>query len=116
MTNPTDKPVLSFSVTASDETDPPTAYCSPENINVTDGNSLIEFNLTTPGYSFDPETPITFNESTSDFPDLWVITATQITMRDRCTTAGTYAFTVHVVEDSTGKRFKVDPSITNEPI
>lgn len=113
---PTDKPVFSFTVSASDATDPPTAACSPEFVSVDVRNALIEFELVTPGYSFDPDAPITFNESTSDFPDLWVISATQLSVRDRCTTAGKFAFTLHLVEDSSGKAFKVDPLIVNEPV
>ncbi len=113
MTTPADKPVYCFTVTASDITDPPTAYCNPEQVTVGTSNALIEFDLITPGYSFDPDTPITFAEPAADFPDLWVISATQVTMRDRCTVPGDYTFTIHVVEDETGKRFKVDPSIIN---
>ena len=113
MTTPTDKPVHCITVTASDITDPPTAYCTPELVTVATSNALIEFDLTTPGYSFDPDTPITFAEPATDFPDLWVISATQVTMRDRCAVPGDYAFTIHLVEDQTGKRFKVDPAIRN---
>ena len=114
MTTPTDKPVYSFTVTASAVTDPPTAYCTPHLVTVTDTNTLIEFDLVTPGYSFDPDGAITFNTPTTDFPDLWVISATQVTMRDRCLTAGDFAFTIHVVEDSSGKRVNVDPTIRNQ--
>ena len=59
MTTPSDKPVFCFTVTASDSTYPPTAYCSPESYTVEDSNALIEFELVTPGYSFDPDGPIT---------------------------------------------------------
>lgn len=110
-----DKPVLSFTVTASDATDPPKAYCSPELVTVDVSNALIAFELVTPGYSFDPENPITFDEPAVDFPDIWIISPTQVTMRDRCTTAGDFAFNVHVVENESGTRFKVDPTIRNEP-
>ncbi|UDF36646.1 UNVERIFIED_ORG: hypothetical protein LHJ69_06105 [Shinella sp. XGS7] len=112
---PTDKPVFSFSVTASDVTDPPTATCTPESVTVDTSNALIDFQLQTPGYVFDPEGPITFNEATTDFPDLWFISPTQVTLRDRCTTAGDFAFTVHVIESSSGRRIKVDPGIRNTP-
>lgn len=115
MTSPTDKPVFAFTVTASDVTDPPTAYCEPHLVTVDASNTLIEFDLVTPGYSFDPDTPITFNTATTDFPDLWVISATQVTIRDRCQTPGDFAFTIHVVEDSSGKRFGVDPVVRNIP-
>lgn len=112
---PTDKPVLTFTVTASDVTDPPTAICSPDLVTVDTSNALIDFQLTTPGYAFDPDGPITFNEATTDFPDLWLISPTQVTLRDRCTTAGDFAFTVHVIESSSGRRLKVDPTIRNTP-
>ncbi|HEX2012886.1 MAG TPA: hypothetical protein VJN44_18300 [Roseateles sp.] len=115
MTTPVDKPVYSFTVTASDVTDPPTATCTPDLVTVDISNALIEFILVTPGFSFDPEAPITFNESTTDFPDLWAISATQVSVRDRCTTAGDYAFTVHLVQDESGQRLKVDPTIRNQP-
>ena len=36
-------------------------------------------------------------------------------MRDRCLAPGDFAFTVHVVEDSSGKRFGVDPAVRNQP-
>ena len=115
MTTPTDKPVLSFTVTVNEETDPPTALCTPHLVTVDASNALIEFDLTTPGYSFDPDGPITFNTVTTDFPDLWFISATQVTMRDRCQTSGDFAFTIHVVEDSSGTRFGVDPTVRNQP-
>ena len=115
MTTPTDKPVLSFTVHVNEETDPPTALCTPHQVSVSTGNALIEFELLTPGYSFDPDTPITFNTATTDFPDLWFISATQVTMRDRCQTPGDFAFTIHVVEDSSGTPFSVDPTVRNQP-
>lgn len=112
---PSDKPVLSFTVTASDITDPPTATCSPELVSVDVSNALIEFQLVTPGYSFDPEGPITFNEPTVDFPDLWMISPTQVTLRDRCSSAGDFAFTVHLIENASQRRLRVDPTIRNVP-
>lgn len=112
---PSDKPVLSFTVTASDITDPPTATCSPELVSVDVSNALIDFQLVTPGYSFDPDGPITFDEVTTDFPDVWIISPTQVSLRDRCTTPGDFAFSVHVIQTSTRKRFKIDPTIRNVP-
>lgn len=110
---PTDKPVLVFTVTANNLTDPPTAFCSPEMITVNVSNALVSFELTTPGFSFDPEGPITFNTSSPDFPDLWVTSNTLVSIRDRCTTPGDYPFTIHLVEDISQKRFSVDPYIKN---
>jgi hypothetical protein len=115
MTTPTDKPVFNFTVYASDATDPPTVTCSPAEITVGTSNGLIEFDLATPGYSFDPATPIVFNQATTDFPDLWAVSATQIMMRDRCTRAATLSFTINVVQDSTGLSLSHDPSIRNQP-
>ncbi|MCV2367991.1 hypothetical protein [Roseateles oligotrophus] len=115
MTTPSDKPVFTFTVYASDATDPPTVTCSPAEITVGTSNGLIEFDLATPGFSFDPATPIVFSEPTTDFPDLWAISATQIMMRDRCTHAATLNFTIHVVEDSTGLCLSHDPTIKNQP-
>lgn len=114
--NPGDKPVLTFTVTASDATDPPTIGCTPDSLTVTDPNSLIELVLVTPGYSFDPERPIVFKTATTDFPDLWTISPTQITMRDRCSVLATLPFTINVVESSgQQRRLSLDPSIQNEP-
>lgn len=112
---PSDKPVLSFTVTASDITDPPTATCSPELVSVDVSNALIDFQLVTPGYSFDPDGPITFDEATTDFPDVWIISPTQVSLRDRCTTPGDFAFTVHLIENVSKRRVKVDPTIRNVP-
>jgi hypothetical protein len=115
MTTPTDKPVFNFTVYASDATDPPTVTCSPEEITVSTNNGLIEFDLVTPGYSFDPTTPIVFNQETTDFPDLWAVSATQIMMRDRCTHPALLSFTINVVENSTGRSLSHDPAIRNDP-
>lgn len=116
MSTPTDKPVLSFTVTVNEETDPPTTVCTPHLVSVSTPNALIEFDLVTPGYSFDPDSPITFNSVTTDFPDLWFISATQLTMRDRCINAGDFAFTIHVVADISGLRYSVDPTVRNQPV
>lgn len=115
MTTPTDKPVFNFTVYASDATDPPTVTCSPEEITVSTNNGLIDFNLATPGYSFDPVTPIVFSELTTDFPDLWAVSATQVMMRDRCSKPATLSFTINVVENGTGRRLSHDPTIRNQP-
>ncbi len=115
MTTPIDKPVFTFTVNVSDATDPPTVTTVPAAITVGTSNGLIEFDLATPGYSFDPATPIVFNEPTTDFPDLWAVSATQVFMRDRCTKAATLNFNINVVEDSSGRCLSHDPQIKNDP-
>ncbi|MCV2350764.1 hypothetical protein [Paucibacter sp. Y2R2-4] len=114
-TTSTDKPVFTFTVTASDATDPPTVSCTPGEITVDTSNALIEFDLVTPGYSFDPQSPIVFGEATTDFPDLWAISATQIAMRDRCSKAAVLNFTINVMQDATGLCLSHDPVIRNVP-
>lgn len=115
MTTPSDKPVFTFTVYVSDATDPPTVTTSPAEITVGTNNGLIEFDLATPGYSFDPATPILFSQATTDFPDLWAVSATQVFMRDRCSKAATLNFTIKVVEDSSGRSLSHDPIIKNDP-
>jgi hypothetical protein len=115
MSTSSDKPVFTFAVTASDATDPPTVSCTPAEITVTTPNALIEFDLLTPGYSFDPLNPISFHQETSDFPDLWVISGTQIAMRDRCSKPALLSFDINVVQDSTGQCLSHDPAIRNDP-
>lgn len=115
MTTPSDKPVFTFTVNVSDATDPPTVTTVPAEITVGTSNGLIEFDLATPGYSFEPVAPIVFSEATTDFPDLWPVSATQVFMRDRCSKAATLNFTIHVLEDSSGRRLSHDPIIINDP-
>lgn len=110
-----EKPVLTFNVTGSNLTDPPTAICSPELVTVTDPNSLVQFQIVNQGYAFDPEAPIVFDNPGTNFPDIWLLSDTQVAVRDRLTSGGDFSFTINLIETETGKRFSVDPGIRNEP-
>jgi len=114
MTTP-EKPVLSFDVTGSNLTDPPTAICSPELVTVTAPNSLVQFQIVNAGYAFDPDAPIVFANPEGNFPDIWLLSDTQVAVRDRLTSGGDFSFTINLIETATGKRFSVDPGIRNDP-
>jgi hypothetical protein len=113
MTTP-EKPVLTFDVTGSNLTDPPTAICSPELVTVTAPNSLVQFQIVNAGYAFDPDAPIVFANPEGNFPDIWLLSDTQVAVRDRLTSSGDFSFTINLIETATGKRFSVDPGIRNE--
>jgi hypothetical protein len=114
MTTP-EKPVLSFDVTGSNLTDPPTAICSPELVTATATNSLVQFQIVNAGYAFDPDAPIVFANPEGNFPDIWLLSDTQVAVRDRLTSSGDFSFTINLIETGTGKRFSVDPTIRNDP-
>jgi hypothetical protein len=114
MTTP-EKPVLTFDVTGSNLTDPPTAICSPELVTVTAPNSLVQFQIVNAGYAFDPDAPIVFANPEGNFPDIWLLSDTQMAVRDRLTSSGDFSFTINLIETATGKRFSVDPGIRNSP-
>lgn len=114
MTTP-EKPVLTFDVTGSNLTDPPTATCSPDLVTASEPNSLVQFQIVNPGYAFDPEAPIVFSDPGSNFPDIWLLSDTLVAVRDRLTSDGDFSFTINLIETGTGKRFSVDPTIRNEP-
>lgn len=109
-----EKPVLSFQVTGSNLTDPPTAICQPEIVTVTEPNSLVQLQIVNEGYSFDPDAPVVFNAPGTNFPDIWLISPTQVAIRDLLTSAGDFLFTINLIETETGKRLSVDPGIRNE--
>ena len=102
-------------VTVSDLTDPPTITCTPSTVVVTEPNSLLVFNLATSGYAFPTTGSIIVQDGGSEFPNLWYINPDQVALHDLCDVPAEYDYTVVVEEASTGRRFKVDPRISNEP-
>lgn len=115
MTSPSDKPVFCFTVSVSDSQDPPIVSCSPPTTTIATADTMIEFNLVTAGYSFDPATPIVFSQETTDFPYLWPVNATQVMMNDLCSVAANLSFTIKVIENGSGRSLSHDPIIRNEP-
>lgn len=103
-------------VTVSDATDPPTVISNPHTAVVTEPNSLVVFNLTTPGYVFPTTGAILVENGGAEFPNLWYVSPTEVALHDLCAVAGEYKYWVVVEEASSGTQFKVDPRISNEPI
>lgn len=114
MTTP-EKPVLTFNVTGSNLTDPPTAICTPDLVTAIEPNSLVQFQIVNQGYAFDSEAPIVFDNPGTNFPDIWLLSDTLAAVRDRLTSSGDFSFTINLIDTGTGKRFSLDPTIRNEP-
>ncbi|MET0519711.1 MAG: hypothetical protein ABW005_12880 [Burkholderiaceae bacterium] len=102
-------------VTVSNLTDPPTVTCDPHTVVVTQANSLVVFNLATPGYAFPATGSVVVQDGGGEFPNLWSISASQVALHDLCEIPAAYDYNVVVVEIESGKPFTVDPKISNEP-
>jgi hypothetical protein len=102
-------------VTVSNLTDPPTVTCTPPTAVVTEPNSLVVFDLVTAGYAFPTSNSVTVTDGGTEFPNLWYIDPVQVALQDQCSSTAEYEYTVVVDELSTGKQYRHDPKISNEP-
>lgn len=109
-----DTPVYTVEVTASDVTDPPTISVNQNPLGVDVQNALLVFQLVSSGFEFPEEDAIVVTNPGDQFPNFYWIGPTQVGLRDRCTVSGNFDYTITVLETSTGRRHKVDPTIINE--
>jgi len=88
--------------------------CEPNPVPVGDPNTLIAFNLMTPGYHFKSTNTIVLRGTFPDFPyPSWTLNKTTAGLFDLCNDDDVFAYTVKVKRDSDGKEFSVDPEIRN---
>jgi hypothetical protein len=93
-----------------------TIDCQPHQADIIEGTSrvLLVFTLNTSGYRFRTANAIALDEPAADFPfPSWTLSDTQAALFDRNKVADTLAYTVTVVNNSTGEEFSVDPEIKN---
>ena len=91
-------------------------YCEPNPADIIEGTShvLLVFTLNTSGYRFRTAHAIELDQPVADFPFAsWTISDTQAALFDRNKVADTFAYTVTVVNTTTGEEFSVDPEIKN---
>ena len=93
-----------------------TITCTPNQAQIVEGASrvLIVFTLNTAGYRFRTANAIELDQPVDDFPYAsWTISDTQAGLFDRNKVADTVAYTVTVVDTTTGQEYSVDPEIKN---
>ena len=91
-------------------------YCEPNPADILKDTShvLLVFTLNTSGYRFRTAHAIELDQPVDDFPfPSWTISDTQAALFDRNKVADTFAYTVTVVNTTTGEEFSVDPEIKN---
>ena len=105
---------LVLTVTVSGNPPLPTITVSPDPVNVNAANSLLVFNLATPGWQFPTEGAISFQlPAIDEFPSLWYIGPQQIALLDVCNQAGQYRYWLSVQHQESQQIFKHDPYIKN---
>ncbi len=88
--------------------------CNPNPVRVMVPNSMLAFNLRTPGYHFKGTGAVVIDGSFPDFPyPSWTLNATTAGLFDLCNQADQFDYTVTVKHDKTGEEFSVDPIIEN---
>ncbi len=113
----TPKRVVPVSVDVSANPDGSVAItCEPNPADIIKDTShaLLVFTLNTSGYRFRTAQAIALDQPVDDFPFAsWTISDTQAALFDRNKVADTFAYTVTVVNTTTGEEFSVDPEIKN---
>lgn len=88
---------------------------SPDPVKIKTENSLITFNLLTPGYIFPTDgTALQVQDDGGEFPIAWYITPVMIGLADYNTARQSFAYTMNVQNISTGARLAKDPIIEND--
>ena len=89
--------------------------CQPERVAVSVANTLLVFSLETPGYAFPDTQSVVVNQPGQEFPyPVWLQHPKAVALFDRGSNAAEYAYTVNVVDQFSGQRSSVDPTIVNE--
>ena len=88
--------------------------CNPNPAYVTVPNSMLAFNLRTPGYHFRGTGAVELDQEYADFPyPSWTMNATTAGLFDLCNQADTFDYTIYVRRDKDDHEFSVDPEIRN---
>jgi len=95
-----------------------TITCNPESAPVVKDtkHALIAFKLNTTGYRFRDTDAITLDDSSGsdNFPyPSWTLSDTEAALYDNNKTKKAFAYTVTVVNTTTGQEYSVDPIIDN---
>lgn len=90
-------------------------HFSPDPVKVKKENSLITFNLLSPGYIFPTDgTALEVQDDGGEFPIAWYINPVLIGLADYNTARQTFAYTMNVQNIQTGKVISKDPTIEND--
>ena len=89
--------------------------CQPDRVVVSTPNTLLVFALDTPGYVFPELNPVVVNQPGAEFPyAAWWQHPKAVALFDRGNNTADYSYTVNVVDQFSGQRFRLDPTISNE--
>jgi hypothetical protein len=111
----TDPTVTQVEVTVAKGADgKPSIICNPNPVRVSLPNSLLAFNLRTPGYHFEATGAIVIKGTFEDFPyPSWTLNATTAALFDACNQPDQFDYTLTIKHDKTGDEISVDPIIDN---
>ena len=88
--------------------------CNPNPALVTTLNTLLTFNLRTPGYHFKSTGAVVIKGTFEDFPfPSWTVNPTTACLFDYCNQADEIDYTIYVKRDKDDAVFSVDPVINN---
>ena len=88
--------------------------CTPDPVKVSAANVLIVFDLQTAGYAFPATNAVVVMTPGTQFPyPSWTMSPSSASLLDIDGDTSNYAYTVNVVELSTGHHLSVDPTIKN---
>ena len=88
--------------------------CNPNPVHIMVPNSLLAFNLRTPGWHFKGTGAVVIAGTFADFPyPSWTLNATTAGLFDACNQADQFDYTLTVLHDTTGEEVSVDPIIDN---
>jgi hypothetical protein len=88
--------------------------CSPNPVPVQSTSSLLSFTLATSGWRFRQSQAIALDSPNADFPyNSWTMSETNATLYDLNNTNADFAYTVTVINTTTGQEYSVDPVIRN---
>lgn len=120
MSYESDPTVVQVEVTVATNTDAngaegdPVIHCHPNPVFVMVPNTMIAFNLRTPGYHFKGTGAVTLDQTYADFPyPSWTLNKTTAGLFDLCNQADNFDYTITVKRDKDDAEFSVDPIIHN---
>jgi hypothetical protein len=111
----TDPTVVEVEVTVSTARDGSVdIVCNPNPVRVGTPNTLLAFNLRTPGYHFKGTGAVVIAGTFDDFPyPSWTLNAKTAALFDACNQPDQFDYTVTVKRDKDDAEFSVDPIIDN---
>lgn len=88
--------------------------CNPNPVHISVKNSLLAFNLRTPGWHFNGTGAVVIAGKYDDFPyPSWTLNPTTAALFDVCNEPDQFDYTLTILHDTTGEEFSVDPIIDN---